>query len=612
MRGRSFPVLAAALALVAPPASGAPSPGPTPGPGTPVTPAPDDDDTVGPVPGTGTTSAGKPGAALPKAPAPATPDRAAADRGLAADDGDVEPTSRSAFAVPVARRGDPYGPRPQGVPKLSLDQINRYALENPAVAAAQAQVEAMAARVRKAKFAWVPIIDASFTLAPGVNIACDDFVVDTVGADPIDFQYCRPGGDANLDVQTAGGYFRQLGRAGIRLEFRADTIIPIYTFGKIKNTRKTAEAALALTKLQKVATQQETLLRVQQAHTTLLLARQSMTILREANDIVEKARKRVTKDLGGDPEDFEADPDDANPLRDPDDLLKVDLAGLEIEELMREALKVESLALSALWALAGKSAPAGFDVVDRELAAVRLEDGLQSLGHYKEIAADARPEARMASAGVQVRKAQARLARSNFLPDLGIVLSAAVAYTNAADKQMSTLYYQDAYNYSRVTAALALRWRFDFHNDVFDLQTARAELRAAEHQRAAAVLLLGRDVEEAYGDLIDARATIDLRDRARKRSWQLVVSQEQKDTVGGGNSGELLRALEKWYRNRFAHVQAVADHNLAAARLARAVGKPLWAQAPTADDVKLTTEPEAKRRGGARRTGDKRPRRASP
>lgn len=614
MRGRSTAVLAAVLALgvAAPAGAAAPAPGPVPGPSTPVpSTAGDDDDSPAPVPSTGPSPSTRPGAALPKSPSPSTPvgpDRPPPSGSADTLDDDDGGRSRSAFAVPVASRHDPYGPRPSGVAKLSLDQISRYALENPAVEAAQANVDAMAARVRKAKFAWVPIIDSSFTLAPGVFIECDDFVMNTVGADPVEFQYCRPGGNSNLDVQTAKGYFSQLAQAGVRLEFKLDVVAPLYTFGKIKNTKKAAEAALAMTKLQKVATQQETVLRVQQAHTTLLLARQSMAILREANGIVEKARRRVTKDLGGDPEDFDSDPDDANPDRDPDDLLKVDLAGLEIEELMREALKVESLALSALWALAGKRAPLGFDIADAQLAPVELTGGMKSLSQYKELAAESRPEARMASAGVQVRKFQERLARSNFLPDLGITLNVAIARTNAADPQMNTLYYQDAFNYSRVIAALALRWRFDFHNDAFDLQTARAELRSAEAQRAAAVLLLGRDVEEAYADLLDATETIDVRDRARKRSWQLVVSQEQKDTVGGGNSGELLRALEKWYKLRFSHVQAVAEHNLAAARLARAVGAPLWGpSAPStapADRVKRTTDSSRaprrdKRRGRA-------------
>ena len=489
-------------------------------------------------------------------------------------------TRASPFDLPPAKREDPYGPRADDVAKLSITQIEQYALRNPAVAAADEQVHAMAARVRKAKFAWVPIIDTTMSLTPGVNIACDDIAIPTTDPDVLfeDFQYCRPGGDPDLDVQTAKGYFQQLGRAGIRFQFQLDTVIPLYTFGKLKNVKRIAETGLALTKLQKAATQQETILRVQQAHSTLLLARESIEILREAKKVVDSAERRVTKELGGGDDDFDADPGEINALRDPDDGVRVRLAALELEELQREALKVESLALSALWALAGSAAPRGFDVAAKDLVLLELDGGRHELAHYKELAAQHRPEARMAAAGVQLRKAQERLARSNFLPDLGIALSISVARTTAADRAMSTLYYVDSYNYSRVTAALALRWRFDFHNDAFDLQASRAELRAAQHQREAARLLLGREVEEAYADLVDASATEEIRRDSAQQAWRLVVSQEIKDTAGAANAAELLRALEKWYRLRFSHVEAAGQHNLAAARLARSVGTPLWAR----------------------------------
>jgi outer membrane protein TolC len=485
----------------------------------------------------------------------------------------------SAFDLPPAKRDDPYGPRAEGVAKLSLAQIETYALRNPLVAAANEQVHAMEARVRKAKFAWVPIIDTTMSLTPGVNIACDDIAIPTTDPNvPFeDFQFCRPGGDPNLDVQTAKGYFQQLGRAGVRFQFQLDTVIPLYTFGKLKNVKRIAEAGLALTKLQKAATQQESILRVHQAHSTLLLARESIDILREAKKVVDSAERRVLKDLGGGADDFDADPAEINANRDPDDASRVRLASLELEELLREALKVESLALSALWALAGTAAPRGFDIAAKDLVLIDLEGGRQDLAHYKQVAEQHRPEARMAAAGVQLRKAQERLARSSFLPDLGIALSVGVARTSAADASMSALYYIDNYNYSRVTAALALRWRFDFHNDAFDLQASRAELRAAQHQREAARLLLGRDVEEAYADLVDASATEEIRRAGAQEAWRLVVSQEIKDTAGTANAAELLRALEKWYRLRFSHAEAAGQHNLAVSRLARAVGTPLWA-----------------------------------
>ena len=137
---------------------------------------------------------------------------------------------------------------------------------------------------------------------------------------------------------------------------------------------------------------------------------------------------------------------------------------------MREALKVEALALGALWALAGKAAPKGFDIEEQALAKQQLEGGVRDLGEYKQMAVRNRPEARMAAAAVKAREAQERLARSMFLPDLGIVLRFDYARSNAADVEMSQLYYQDGFNYSRLTAALALRWRWDFHHKAFDLQ----------------------------------------------------------------------------------------------------------------------------------------------
>lgn len=517
-------------------------------------------------------------AAGPAAAAP--PPRPTGAPGPDADDAAPHPADElpSAFDLPIADRRDPYGPRPSGIAKLSLDQIARYSLGNPLVRAADEQVNAMQARLKKAKFAWVPIIDTVSTLTPGANVTCEDVALQTDAGQPFDFQFCHP--PNNLDIQSAGGYFKQLGRAGVRFQFQLDTVFPLYTFGKIKNVKKIAAAGVAITKLQKLATQQETVMRVQQAHATLLLARESIAILREAKKVLDDARKRVEKDLGGGDDDFDDEPEDINPDRDPDDLVKVRLASYDLEESMREALKVESLALSALWALAGSGAPVGFDVADEKLDPVQLDGGLKPLRHYKGLAIDTRPEAKMASAGIQLRKAQERLARSNFLPDLGIALSIGVARTSAADPDMRTLYYQDGFNFSRVTAALALRWRFDFHNDAFDLIAARADLRAAEHQAEAAQLLLGRDVEEAYGDLLEARETIVIRDRARRDSWRLVVSHQVKDTVGGGNATELLRSLEKWYKLRFAHVEAIGQHNVAAARLARAVGAPLWAVSP--------------------------------
>jgi len=482
------------------------------------------------------------------------------------------PGLSSAFDAIADDRLDPYGTRPSDASRLSLDQIVRYALDNPAVKSAEEDVTAMRAQLRKAQFAWIPVIETRATLSPGVNIRCDDVNLDDGSTEGFDFQYCRTRDDNSFDVNTIDGYFSQLSSAGVRFEFRADMLIPITTFGKIRNTRKLAEVGVALRELKKDQVEQETVLRVQQAYAALLLARDTISILREAKGIVDTAERRVEKDLGGGDDDWDAEPGEGNELRDPDDLLKVKLASIELEQLMRQALNVESYALSALWALAGDAAPPGFDVRARKLLRMELPDGLQRPQDYKQMAAARRPEARMASAAVKARQFQEKVARSNFLPDLGIAVGTGIGRSNAVDPDMSQLYYQDPFNWTRFTAALAMRWRWDFHFKTFDLQTARANTRSAMHQEEAAALLLGLDVQQAYGDLIQAKHLVETYAEAVDLSWRLVVSGQQKDSVGGGNASDLLRNLEKWYKRRFDYEQAIYSYNDAIARLSRAVG----------------------------------------
>lgn len=493
----------------------------------------------------------------------------------------------SAFSLPAADRLDPYGPRPPGAPRLSRDQVMRYALENPLVHAGDEKIAAMRALLRKAQWAWLPVIETVSTLTPGANIACDDLDVvatDSAGnvATDFDLQWCRAATNPDLDLATVQGYFQQLGRAGVRVAFDATAIFPIFTFGKIRNTKRLARAGVALAKLEKLQVQQETIKLVLQAHTTLLLARESQVILQDAKDVVDKALARVEADLGGSGgDDWDVDADVANPDRDPNDLIRVQLAEVEVEQLMREALRAEALALDALWALAGKAAPPGFDVVEDHLEPFVIEGGRLPLTDYKRIAIRERPEAHMARAAVEARQAQEKLARAAFLPDLGLAVGVGFAFSNAVDREMNQLYYQDRFNYSRVTAALAMRWRWDFHNHTFDLQKARADRRAQEYQREAAELYLGQDVSQAYQDVVEAEHRIGLASRATDLNWRLVISFEQRDMVGSGDTDQLLRALKDWYKKRFEEAEAIHAHNEAVARLARATGTPLIAPAGT-------------------------------
>jgi outer membrane protein TolC len=501
----------------------------------------------------------------------------------------AEDPVRALFEMPPAGRDDAYGPRPSGVPAISREQIVRYGLDNPYVRAADEHIESMRALLQMAKFAWVPVVRTSAVLTPGAAIECDD--VSLQGEDgPFSFQYCRAAGDPATgtgrgggeptDLQTIGGYFDRIAQAGISLRLTAEFIAPITTFGKIITTKRLAEVGVELAKLEKLATEHETILRIYEAHAALMLARESMAILQEAWKIVQDERAKIETDLGLGPDGkpaFDADPATLNPDRDPDDLIRLEVGELELAGRMREARLIEAKALAALWAIAGSAAPRGFDVAEPHLEADAVEGGLADLDHYRALALKNRPEAKLADAGVEARKIQEKLARANFLPDLGAVVKFGYGYGNAASTEMRTLYYTGRLNYSNVYFGLAMSWNLDFHNDAFALKRAQAQRREAQYKRDAARRLLMLEVEEAYRGVIDAEQRLRFAELARDKSWKLVVSEQTSGSIGASNFEDLRKALTKWAEFEFARFEAIMGRNTALARLSRAVGVPLTA-----------------------------------
>ncbi|PRQ07309.1 TolC family protein [Enhygromyxa salina] len=495
---------------------------------------------------------------------------------------------RALFEMPPSTRDDAYGPRPAGIPSLSREQIVRYGLDNPYVKAADQNIEAMRALLRMAKFAWVPIVRTSAVLTPGAAIECDDVSLQGENGQPFSYQYCRAAGDPATglgrdggdpaDLQTVGGYFDRIAQAGIALRLSAEFVVPITTFGKILSAKKLATQGVEIARLQHLATEQETLLRIYEAHAALLLARESVGILDEAWGIIGAERVKIETELGIGPDGepaFDADPESLNLDRDPDDLTRLEVGEIELAGRMREARMIEAKALASLWAIAGSAAPRGFDVAEQRLAPDTIEGGLAELDHYRTLALKNRPEAKLADAGVEARKVQEKLARTNFLPDLGAVVRLGYGYANKATPEMRTLNYTGRLNYSNVYFGLAMSWNLDFHNNAFALQRARAQRREAEYQREAAQRLLALEVEDAYRGVIDAEQQLRFAELARDKSWRLVISEQTSGTIGASNFEDLRKALTKWAEFEFQRFEAVMKRNVALARLSRAVGVPL-------------------------------------
>ena len=72
--------------------------------------------------------------------------------------------------------------------------------------------------------------------------------------------------------------------------------------------------------------------------------------------------------------------------------------------------------------------------------------------------------------------------------------------------------------------------------------------------------------------MLEAEQAVHLTASAIHKAKQLVIDQQLKQTVGGGNFTDLERALTRWAEWRFKHFESIHAQNVALASLSRTVG----------------------------------------
>lgn len=459
---------------------------------------------------------------------------------------------------PAALR-DPFGPRPAQAPVLDLDELLLLTAQNPRKAKAQAQLDAMQAMLNMARFAWIPSIKLNAFLSPGANIACDDIMLATTQpGTPHRFQYCRARSDANLDLNRVGDYLRDIQNAGISLRLEGDLLIPISSMGKGLAIKDAAKAGVALAALNALRVAQDTSLQTKQAYLAVELAQNSMEIIQEAWSILKRHQQKLA----------------ANEDDDPEALPRVELAQIEVARRAQQLRRIEGSARAALWALAGESAPEYFAIRTKSLELWRLPQGLASREYYHRLAQSSRPEALMAKSQLRLRRAQEKLAKRQYLPDLGLIVGFRLGYANKADVPRER-YYDNRANFSAIYAGLGLRWEFVPSLRIFGLHRARAQTREAYADRDSARRWVALEVDRAYDELRVALEEVELSEMAISRARRLIATQEAKASVGEADFEKLNRSLESWAKLEFERLSAISRHNAAVAKLSRAVGQPL-------------------------------------
>jgi outer membrane protein TolC len=339
---------------------------------------------------------------------------------------------------------------------------------------------------------------------------------------------------------------------GIAWRIGMDGVIPLWTFGKMTNLWDAAEAQIKVGEADIAKQKNQVRMDVRRAFFGLQLARDSLALLNEATDRLDKAIDHLDKEVkAGNADEI--------------DLMKLRTFRYELDGRRAEAHRYEAIALASLQFLTGE-AP-GFDIPSDPLRVGKRQLG--PVVEYLQAARVNRPDINMVKAGILAREAQVALAQSRYYPDLGLGVSVVWARAPEVTDQLNPFVRDDA-NYLRYGAALVFRWQLDFLPNAARVEQAKAQVEELRETERYALGGIGVEVETAYAQVVDAQSREQAYGAAQRTARQWMIAVQQGIDVGTKEDADLVDAAKQWATQRFNHLTAMMDLNVAWSNLALA------------------------------------------
>ena len=332
-------------------------------------------------------------------------------------------------------------------------------------------------------------------------------------------------------------------------------VLPLYTFGKLSAGKSAGDHLVLANEALLQRARDQAVFDVTKAYWGYQTARNAdvsvVNIRKRLQDAQDQAKKLIA---------------DQSDQVSKSDALKLDYLAQEIEAQHASALKGAQLALTGIRLVAGLSGP--FEIASQELPPAPETPPLEKL---LERALANRPEARAAAEAVKARAALVDLERGKLYPDIGLVAGYRFTDTTNASNPSSP-FLNNPYFENSPYLAVALRGSLDLPQKLARVRQVEADLREAIATRAGAEALIRLELQQATGDLDEARVKVDRYTRETAIGKQLAVQAGVAFEGGLGEARELLEDTLLYARADGARLSALFDAQLAYAALEKAVG----------------------------------------
>jgi outer membrane protein TolC len=343
------------------------------------------------------------------------------------------------------------------------------------------------------------------------------------------------------------------------VRFELSGQMPIYSFGRLSILKEMANAGLGIGQAQLQMARSQLELLVVQAYFGLQLADELADLLGEGEKYLGRARSHLERLREEDSEDY----DDV-------DMLRLKVTESEVSSYRLDAARTARLALSGLEKLTGLPEAALTPAPKLTL----LKAKLSSLDEYLDLAYQKRAEMVSLEAALLAQGLKVKYEKRGFLPVVFLAGYFTYGRAWAVEEQGSPFAY-DPYNSWFSGAAVGIEYRLNGPWQVLALDEARAGQRKLAAQHKALAQKVAMEVEQAYLEVQDLDAKLELTRQAYKAARGWVIAKLDLYESGLEPFKDMADALAAFFKQRMAYAQARFDYNVALARLAHSCGIPL-------------------------------------
>jgi outer membrane protein TolC len=439
--------------------------------------------------------------------------------------------------------------------RLSMEECVRRAVANSRTLMAERhRVAAMDAMVEQVF--WAPFSGFSATVAgtmvPDKCIDKDHF--DTYGS-VVDCDGSASSQDDNMfqsDFWTGGW------GPSVRVEIEGG--VPIYTFGKISNSKRAVEEARDAKKAEYPKFEHKIKFQVMQAYQAVSGAREMLYTIEQGRKHLKKARDKVEKDL----ENQEGTSTEI-------DLIKLKVFENEVDQYEAQSKEIERVGLAALRFLVGGADRDRVDILDEPQK--RFQENLLPLEAYKKDAMKNRPELDALKHAVKAMESKVDMRRADLWPDLLVIGGFRYAWTPGRD-DVSNWTLKDNYNYGpAVWLALAVNYKFDWGLDIYKLDEAKAELTALTIDQKETLEGVVLEVEKAYHKAVASKDALESMEKSRALVKGWIAAEVQNHETGLSSAKDVKEALAEYFKVMASIHKLTNDYNVSVAEIHRVTGK---------------------------------------